>query len=67
MSMEDKEIIVCDECKQASCWYGEFMCDRSQFAATRRVMRSDLEKLNLESPDYWSDEKLLEVYGTTKI
>ena len=25
-------IIVCDKCLQASCWYGEFMCDEAKHA-----------------------------------
>jgi len=30
---DDDKIVVCAECLQASCWLGEFMCDKSEFEA----------------------------------
>lgn len=60
---KDKLIIVCAECLTASCWYGEFMCDKAGTAKTKQMMASELEKLALEHPDNWSDDKLYEVYG----
>lgn len=60
---ENKLIEVCDQCLKASCWYGEFMCDYAQTAGTKKLPRKELKKLNLESPEYWSEKKLKEIYG----
>ena len=64
--MKDKKIEVCDKCNKASCWYGEFMCDEAQMAGTIKMPISKLKKLGLEDKSYWSNEKLLEVYGTNQ-
>lgn len=61
---KDRLIEVCDKCKTAACWYGEFMCDAARYAGTIKIRKSNLEKMNLEHPDYWSDEKLNELYGS---
>jgi hypothetical protein len=60
-----KLIEVCDECWQASCWYGEFLCDESMNAGTVLLPIGVLTRLALEHPSYWSETKLVEVYGTT--
>lgn len=62
-----KEIIVCDKCLKASCWYGDFMCEDAKSAGTKRIKISDLIKLNLEDSYYWSDMALLENYGAVDI
>ena len=59
----EKIIEVCDKCQTAACWYGEFMCDFAQIAGTKKMAVAELEKLGLESPQYWSDKKMLEIYG----
>ena len=61
--MKTKLIEVCDKCKRASCWYGEFMCDEAQNAGTIKLPISKLREFNYEDASYWSDEKLKEVYG----
>lgn len=61
---KNKLIEVCDECRTASCWYGEFLCQKSGGAGTVLIPVGILERLELEDRDYWSEEKLLEVYGT---
>ena len=52
--MEDtNKIVVCSECKKASCWKGIFMCEKSQNAGTIELPVEELKKLNLEHSDYW--------------
>lgn len=63
-SYHNKLIAVCSECRTASCWYGEFQCDRSLGAGIVLVKRSYLAKEKREHPLYWSSEKLLEVCGS---
>lgn len=48
-----KTITVCDNCLQASCWLGMFMCDHSREASTVEKTIEELEKLNLEHRDWW--------------
>lgn len=62
--MNDKKIIeVCDKCKKASCWYGEFMCEENRNAGTKLVTISELKKLKYENEEYWSDEYMTKMYG----
>lgn len=61
---ENKLIEVCDKCKKASCWYGEFMCFDADIAGTIKLPIKELRKLDLEDESYWGDEKLEEIYGT---
>ena len=49
-------ITVCDKCSKASCWHGYFMCDSSVSAGTTKKMRGELLKLNLEHPDYITND-----------
>jgi hypothetical protein len=53
-------ITMCDQCLQASCWQGMFMCDNAQQAGTVRKRRSTLLKLKLEHPSYLLTEKQME-------
>lgn len=64
MNREDKLIEVCDKCFRAACWYGEFMCDDADIADTTKLPIKALRKLKAEHPKYWSNKKLIEVYGT---
>lgn len=50
---DDVEVIVCDECLQASCWQGEFMCDGSRDAGIGVLTVGELRKLNRENEEYW--------------
>ena len=54
--MDKRKVTVCSECFRASCWEGYFMCDLSANAKTIEVPIWILEKLKLESPDYWKEE-----------
>lgn len=61
---EDKIIEVCDKCFCASCWYGEFMCDRSVEAGTVKKTVKELRDLEPDEDEhYWKSEKMREVYG----
>ena len=60
---DSKLVEVCDRCLRACCWYGEFMCDYADSAGTKLLPIKELKKLNIEHEDYWSDEKMLEIYG----
>lgn len=50
---EIKLITVCKECLRACCWQGEFMCEKAKFADAIEKSTDELEKLNLESSDWW--------------
>ena len=50
---KSKKITVCSECLTASCWHGIFMCEESEFAGAIELPIWALEKLKLESSDYW--------------
>jgi hypothetical protein len=53
--MSERMVTVCDNCLQASCWHGEFMCDASKFAGTVEKPLSELQALGLEHPHYWKE------------
>lgn len=61
--MLDAKVIVCAECLRACCWYGEFMCQKSRSANLKILTVGDLQKLNLEHPDYWTDATMVRIYG----
>ena len=64
--MDDtSNVMVCDKCLRACCWYGEFMCDEARTAGLVIKQVGELRALNREHESYWSDEKMLEIYGTT--
>lgn len=44
----DYWVTVCNQCKTASCWHGEFMCDGSDNAGTVDMLASELRKLSNE-------------------
>lgn len=58
-----EKVLVCDACLRACCWYGEFMCDDSRGAGLTILTVAELRKLDREHEEYWSDEKLIEIYG----
>lgn len=49
-------ITVCDKCKRACCWQGDFMCDRADTAGTKKLTVKRLKELDLEHPDYWEKD-----------
>lgn len=66
MSERDYVVTVCAECLTASCWHGEFMCERSRSAKTADRKASDLREARLEHADNFSPAKLLKVCGSVK-
>ena len=46
-------ITVCAACCRSCCWQGYFMCDEASEAATILLRVEDVQRLALESPDYW--------------
>jgi hypothetical protein len=50
---DDTRVTVCDNCLQASCWHGEFMCDEARGAGTIVKTVAELRKLKLENESYW--------------
>ena len=46
-------VTVCDKCLQASCWQGEFMCDKAHTAGTMEKTIEELTILKLEHPSHW--------------
>lgn len=59
----NKYVEVCDECLQASCYHGKFMCPEASGAGTILKTISELKELDIEHEDNWSDETLIEIYG----
>jgi hypothetical protein len=49
-------ITVCAECLRASCWQGIFYCEDFKWANITRKTVEELNRLNLEHPDYWKND-----------
>ena len=60
---ENKLVQVCDKCHKASCWYGEFMCMDYSNAGIELKTVAELQELDLEHEDNWSDEKMDKMFG----
>lgn len=58
-----EKVLVCDKCLKAACWYGEFMCDESSGAGLKILTVGELRGLGLENEEFWTDKKMIEVYG----
>ena len=56
-------ITVCDKCFRACCWHGIFMCDDSQTAGTVEKTTTELKKLKVEHPSYYSVAEIRRVTG----
>lgn len=55
--MKDSDkITVCDNCLQASCWHGEFMCDEAYVSGTVEKTVGELRKLNYEHEHHWENQ-----------
>jgi hypothetical protein len=50
---DDTVVTVCSECLMASCWHGEFMCDKSQTAGLVKKTVAELRALDREHESYW--------------
>jgi len=62
-NFNDKLVEVCDSCKQASCWYGKFMCGCARSAGTELKTVKELKEFGYEHPENWSDKKMEQVFG----
>lgn len=60
---DDDLVMVCDACLRASCWYYEFPCEDAGTAGTTLKTVRELHAQDLEHYEYWSTEKIFEVYG----
>ena len=49
----DHKVTVCAACKCASCWQGEFYCDKYKTASTIEMTIEELRKLRRENECYW--------------
>ena len=58
-----RTIVVCSECKMATCWYGLFMCDKAQSAGVVEMTIRALRKLKREHPSYWTEEAVKKYTG----
>lgn len=56
-------VTVCSECLKASCWHGEFLCERSRAANIVRRTVGQLRDLNREHPEQYSVRKVRHVCG----
>ncbi len=63
MNSANEMITVCAECLTASCWHGEFYCDKYKTADITKKTRKELDVLNLEHPHNYSRSKIAEVHG----
>ena len=59
----DRKVEVCSECLCASCWHGEFLCEKSRDAGTVYKTVRELRALKREHPSYYSKKHLKEIYG----
>lgn len=59
----DYSAIVCSACLRASCWHGEFMCERSRSVGIKAMRASALRALDREDPSHYSRERVEEVTG----
>ena len=62
----DYYVTVCKSCKTAVCWHGEMYCMASQGADIEQFKASELDKLNLEHPSYYTVERLTAIEGGIK-
>ena len=51
-----RKVTVCASCLRASCWQGEFYCDEFKHIGTTEKTVGELQKLDRESSDYWSEQ-----------
>lgn len=49
-----RDVTVCSECFQASCWQGKFMCYDSAHASTIDLPVWALRRLSLEHESHWA-------------
>lgn len=55
----DWTITVCDACLTATCWQGEFYCEKAKGAGTREMTIAEARQRNQENPTWWlKDESI---------
>lgn len=61
--MSERRILVCSTCLKASCWHGEWQCQKSKDASVVWRTEAQLDALGLEHPDNYSPERIHLVNG----
>jgi hypothetical protein len=51
--LDSATITVCDACLTASCWQGNFPCDKRRAAGTRELTERELNALGREHPSHY--------------
>lgn len=64
--IRDYLVRVCSSCRCASCWHGEFFCDKARSASTVDVLASVLAVEHREHPSHFSEDKIREVCGSVR-
>lgn len=60
---DERMVIVCSECRRASCWHGEWLCEDARNASTVVVSTRVLDAEANEARHHYGVKKLREVYG----
>ena len=63
MKDDDRRVTVCAECLQASCFQGEFYCDKARTAGVTRRSVRELRELALEHQSYWAADRIARIEG----
>lgn len=63
MKRRDYWVEVCSACRRASCWHGEFYCEKAKTAGTILVKASALRRERNERPSFFTKSKVREVCG----
>lgn len=59
-------VTVCACCLRACCWHGEFMCDEARNAGITERSVDELDRLNLEHRDNYSQETIERIIGVRR-
>lgn len=51
----DRLVLVCANCLRASCWHGNFYCEKAKSTGVTKKTLRELLALNLEHQDYWRE------------
>lgn len=61
--MSERRILVCSACLKASCWHGEWRCQKSPDASVTWRTERELDELGREPPSEYSVERIRQVNG----
>lgn len=64
MADKNRQVYVCSECLTASCWHGEFMCQKARTAGIVKRTVAELDAMGLEHPSNYSVAKVKAVHGS---